>query len=125
MSVDADLKALRDAAGAEAAAASALFELLGRDLALGASGLLRCLLWSLLGLFAAIAALMLLVASAVALGVWLGLAWPWALLCGALAAGLFAAIAASLARRRLGQAGLQATRRQLRALAASLAGERP
>ncbi|MCK7593250.1 hypothetical protein [Pseudomarimonas salicorniae] len=125
MSTEADIKVMREAAAAEADAATALLELLGRDLALGASGVLRCLLWTLLSIFVAGVSLLLLVASAVALGLWLGLAWPWALLSGALAGALVAAGCARLARERLHEADLSATRRQLRALLASFAGEKP
>lgn len=125
MNSEADLKRIEDVAKAQGAAASALLSLLQRDLALGIAALLRCILWTLLGLFAASATLLLLVAGAVALGLWLGLAWPWALLGGALGAGLLAAGCARLARRRLGEADLAASRRQLRALLASLAGTAP
>jgi hypothetical protein len=125
MSTDADIKAIREVAAAEAAAASAMLTLLGRELALGASGVLRCLLWTVLGVFAATSALVLLVATSVAFALWLGLAWPWALLFGALTAAAAAAGCASLARRRLGEADLSATRRQLRGWMASFGGERP
>lgn len=122
MDASAELKALRETAAAEAAAVSSLLSLAGQDLAFGAAAVLRGVGWLLLALTAAIGSLLLLSASAVALALWLGLALPFALLSGALVAGLLALGCGLLARRRLAQADLSATRRQTRALLYSLIG---
>lgn len=125
MDAASELKAIRDMAAAEAAAVSSLLALLSKDLALGASALLRCAAWLLMAMVAALGALLLLAASSVALALWLGLAMPWALLSGALVASLMAVLCMTLARERLARADLSATRRQARALLASLVGRTP
>lgn len=125
MDASAELKALRETAAAEAAAVSSLLSLAGQDIALGAAAVLRSAAWLLMALTAAISGLLLLTASAVALGLWAGLEWPFALLSGALVAGLLALACATLARWRLARADLSATRRQAHALLASLVGRSP
>ena len=125
MDGDPHLQKLQQSAASELAALSAVGALLREDLALGLSALLRCLLWSVLALVAALGGLLLLAASSVAAALWAGLAWPWALLVGALFGSALSVLCAALARQRLGQADLSATRRQVAALLASLAGQRP
>lgn len=110
------------AARGAAEALGALLELFGQDVLLGASSLLRCIVWLLLGLVATLSALLLTVAGIVAAALWLGLPPAWALLSGAMGSALMASCCSALARRRLGTANLAATRRQCRAFLLALVG---
>lgn len=125
MDVDRSLHDLQRSAAAEASALAALARLLREELLLGAASLVAAALWGLLALVTTVGCVLLLVASSVATALWLDLAWPWALLTGALSAAVLAAACAGLARRRVAEADLSATRRQCAALLASLAGRTP